>query len=62
MFYVLIVIGFRERDAQKSKENLHKKQVNCIPRYASPLALATLSTTVAANNSGFDPFSVILTA
>ena len=55
----LIVIGFRERDAQKSMENLHTKQLNCTPLYAIPPALATLSTSAAAKNSGIDPLCVI---
>jgi hypothetical protein len=59
IFSFLMVIGFRERDAQKSKENLHNKQVNCTPECAIPLVLATLSTTAAAINSSFDAISVI---
>jgi len=38
---------------------LHNKQVNGTAVDAIPLALATLSTTAAANNSSFDPLYVI---
>jgi len=48
-------IGYRERDAQKSSDNLHNKQIGCTVLHATPLALATLSTTAAAINFSFDP-------
>ena len=54
-----MVIGFRERDAQKSNDNLHNKRVDRTLAVATPFALATLSTVAAANNSSFDPLSLI---
>ena len=62
---ICLVLGFASvlywpqlLDAQKSKENLHNKQVNGTVMDAIPLALATLST-AAANNSIFDPLCII---
>ncbi len=52
-------IGFRERDAQQSCENLHNKQKDRTDVHTIPLALATLSTTAAAINSSCSPFSLI---
>jgi len=54
-----MVIGFRERDAQQSCENLHNKRTECTDVHTIPLALATLSTTAAAINSSCSPFCVI---